>query len=39
MNEYTFLWLAATWSLYMLVVLFGAAVYYIGMMIWRWRHE
>lgn len=39
MNEYTMLWLGAAWTMYMIVVVFGYALWHIGNLIWRLRHE
>lgn len=35
MNEYAMLGVAGMWLMYMAVVLFGAAVYGVGCLVWR----
>lgn len=35
MNEYLWLGVSATYMMYMAVVLFGAAVYGVGCLVWR----
>ena len=39
MSDYQWLWVGLAWTLYMAVVLFGAAVYGVGCLVWRWCHE
>lgn len=36
MSNYQWLWVGTVWTMYMAVVLVGAAVYGVGCLVWRW---
>lgn len=38
MSNYQWLWVGAVWTMYMAVVLFGAAMYGVGCLVWRCWH-
>ena len=38
MSDYQWLWVGSAWTMYMIVMVTGYAVWWIGNAIWRWRH-
>lgn len=39
MNEYSWLWVVSTWTLYMIFVLLAVCVYFAGTLIWNYFHK